>query len=43
MSEIPILIVLFYQLYRPQILDSLVEIMPLIMDFINMRPLPEHM
>nr|CDS25899.2 transformation:transcription domain associated [Hymenolepis microstoma] len=43
MSEIPILIVLFYQLYRPQILDSLVEVMPLIMDFINMRPLSEHM
>ncbi|VDN95889.1 unnamed protein product [Rodentolepis nana] len=41
MSEVPILIVLFYQLYKPQILDSLVEIMPLIMDFINMRPLSE--
>ncbi|KAM7539597.1 hypothetical protein Aperf_G00000045134 [Anoplocephala perfoliata] len=42
MQEIPILIVLFYQLYKPQILDSLVEFIPLIMEFINMRPLPEH-
>lgn len=42
MQEIPILVVLMYQLFKQQIHSNVSEFIPLIMDFINMRPLPEQ-
>ncbi|CDS35832.1 PIK kinase FAT and Armadillo domain containing protein [Echinococcus multilocularis] len=42
MQEIPILVVLLYQLFKQQIHSHVTEFIPVIMEFINMRPLPEH-
>ncbi|VDD83203.1 unnamed protein product [Mesocestoides corti] len=41
MQEIPILVVLMYQLFKQQIHDQVSEFIPLIMEFINMKPLSE--
>ncbi|KAL7059896.1 hypothetical protein AAHC03_013064 [Spirometra sp. Aus1] len=40
--EIPILVVLMYQLFKQQIHHDVSEFIPLIMEFINMKPLPEQ-
>uniref|UniRef100_A0A0X3PBM4 PIK-related kinase FAT domain-containing protein n=2 Tax=Schistocephalus solidus TaxID=70667 RepID=A0A0X3PBM4_SCHSO len=42
MQEIPILVVLMYQLFKQQIHHDVSEFIPLIMEFINMKPLPEQ-
>ncbi|VDL86654.1 unnamed protein product [Schistocephalus solidus] len=41
-EEIPILVVLMYQLFKQQIHHDVSEFIPLIMEFINMKPLPEQ-
>ena len=41
MQEIPILVVMLYQLYKQQIHSQVTEFIPVIMEFINMRPLSE--
>ena len=42
LSELPIIVVLMYQLYKPNVEKELINFIPLIMNTINLQPAPDR-
>lgn len=42
LAELPIIVVLMYQLYKPSVHQEVANFIPLIMNTITLQPLPEH-
>lgn len=42
LAELPIIVVLMYQLYKPNVHQEVANFVPLIMNTITLQPLPQH-